>query len=140
MSNKRFVLDTNVLISSIAFPDSLPDQVLRKALTDGVLMFSLATIAEFKEVLFRPKFDRYINRKLRQDFFFEIVTSSMLVTAKPCGVICRDGKDQKFLEILAEGEVNTLITGDQDLLVLKAIGDCQIVAPTTFLEMYLGSE
>ena len=66
MSNKRFVLDTNVLISSVAFPNSLPDQVLRQVLTDAVLIFSLATIAEFKEVLFRPKFDRYINRKLRQ--------------------------------------------------------------------------
>ncbi len=133
MSNKRFVLDTNVLISSVAFPNSLPDQVLRQVLTDAVLIFSLATIAEFKEVLFRPKFDRYINRKLRQAFFFEIVTSAMLVSAKPCDVICRDNKDQKFLEILAEGEVNVLITGDRDLLVLKSIGDCEIVSPTTFL-------
>jgi len=133
MSNRRFVLDTNVLISSIAFPDSLPDRVLRKVLTDGVLIFSHATIAEFREVLFRPKFDRYINQALRQDFFFEIVTSAMLVTTKPCDVICRDGKDQKFLEILAEGEVDFLITGDQDLLVLKSIGDCQIVSPTISL-------
>jgi putative PIN family toxin of toxin-antitoxin system len=133
MSTKRIVLDTNVLISSIAFPNSLPDQTLRKVLTGGVLIFSHATIAEFKEVLFRPKFDRYINQKLRQDFFFEIVTSAMLVKAKPCDVICRDGKDQKFLEILAEGEVGLLITGDQDLLVLKNVGDCQIVSPATFL-------
>ena len=139
MSNKRFVLDTNVLISSIVFPKSLPDQVLRKVLTDGVLIFSHATIAEFNEVLLRPKFDRYISQKLRQEFFFEIATSAMLVTAKPCDVICRDGKDQKFLEILAEGEVDLLITGDQDLLVLKNIGDCQIASPTTFLGIRAGT-
>ena len=135
MSNKRFVLDTNILISSIVFPNSVPDQVLRKVLADGVLIFSHATIAEFKEVLFRPKFDRYINHKLRQAFFFEIVTSAILVTAKPCDVVCRDSKDQKFLEIIDEGEVDLLITGDQDLLVLNSIGDCQIVSPTSFLEI-----
>lgn len=70
MSNKRFVLDTNVLISSIAFANSMPDRVLRRALTEGVLIFSLATIEAFKEVLLRPKFDRYISQKLRQEFFF----------------------------------------------------------------------
>jgi len=135
MSSKRFVVDTNVLISSIAFANSLPDRVLRKVLADGVLIFSLATIAEFEEVLFRPKFDRYLSQNLRQQFFFEVVTSAMLVTARPCHVICRDRSDQKFLEILAEGEVDFLLTGDQDLLVLKSIGDCQIATPAMFLGM-----
>lgn len=133
MIDKRFVIDTNVLISSIAFVNSLPDQTLRATLTKGVLVFSQATIEEFQEVLLRPKFERYISHKKRQDFFIEIVTSSILVDAKPCNTICRDKRDQKFLELLEEGHVDVLISGDQDLLVLEKVGDCRILSPSDFL-------
>jgi putative PIN family toxin of toxin-antitoxin system len=133
MTNKRFVIDTNILISSVAFANSPPDQALRKALADGILVFSRATIEEFKEVLFRPKFDRYISQNSRRTFFFEIVTSALVVEAKPCSVICRDSKDQIFLELLAKGDVDTIISGDQDLLILEGIGNCQIISPSRFL-------
>lgn len=126
MSSQRFIVDTNILLSSIAFQGSLPDQVLKKILTDGVLVFSQETLDEFKDVILRPKFDRYIRRELRQNFFFEIATSALLVEPKPCKVICRDPKDQKFLEIHHEAE--QIISGDKDLLVVEQVGNCRIMS------------
>lgn len=135
MTDARYIVDTNILVSSIAFSNSIPAQALSKALTSGVLIFSEATIAEFKEVLFRPKFDRYISKSLRQKFIFEIITSAIVVDPHPCETLCRDPKDQKFLELINHGIPNAIITGDQDLLVLSKVDNCPIMTPTNFLHL-----
>ncbi len=137
MNEYRFVVDTNVLVSSIAFPNKLPSQALRKAISEGVLVFSQDTIAEFKNVLLRPKFDRYIVKRLREAFLVEIVTSALLVNSPPCKVTCRDPNDQKFLDVVDTGDVDFLVSGDKDLLVLKKIGKCSIVSPAEFLQLSL---
>lgn len=133
MNNPRFVIDTNVLVSSIAFPTKPPNQALRKAINQGVLVFSRDTIAEFKDVLLRPKFDKYIVKRLREAFLVEIVTSALVVDSSPCKVVCRDPNDQKFLEVVDTGDVDFLVSGDKDLLVLEKIGKCSIVSPAKFL-------
>ncbi len=135
MSNFRFVIDTNVLVSSIAFPKQPPHLALHKALDKGVLVFSRDTIAEFKEVLLRPKFDKYIQKRLREAFIVEIVTSALVVDSSPCKTHCRDPTDQKFLEIVNTGDVDFLISGDKDLLVLQRVGKCTIVSPAEFLKL-----
>ena len=48
--------------------------------------------------------------------------------------ICRDAKDDKFLEVAVNGKADYLITGDRDLLVLHPFREIQIVSPATFLE------
>jgi putative PIN family toxin of toxin-antitoxin system len=137
MNKYRFVVDTNVLVSSIAFPNKLPSQALRKAISEGVLIFSQDTIAEFKDVLLRPKFDRYIGKRLREAFLVEIVTSALLVNSSLCKVTCRGPKDQKFLDVVDSGDVDLLVSGDKDLLVLEKIGRCSIVSPAEFLQLSL---
>ncbi len=120
MSDKpRIIIDTNILISSMAFMESVPQQAVNRALELGVLLFTLATLEEFKEVILRPKFDKYIERDLRIAYFFEISTSSLMVKPKACSHVCRDLNDQKFLEAYQGGEAEYLISGDQDLLILK---------------------
>ena len=137
MNKYRFVVDTNILVSSIAFPNKLPSQALRKAISEGVLVFSQDTIAEFKDVLLRPKFDRYIGKRLREAFLVEIVTSALLVNSSPCKATCRDPNDQMFLDIVDSGDVDFLVSGDKDLLVLEKTGKCSIVSPAEFLQLSL---
>lgn len=55
----RFVVDTNVFVSAIALPRSVPRHAVDKALARGLLLFSEATLGELSEVLFRSKFDHY---------------------------------------------------------------------------------
>ena len=49
--------------------------------------------------------------------------------------ICRDAKDDKFLEVAVNGKADYLITGDRDLLVLHLFRDIQIITPAAFLEL-----
>ncbi len=137
MSNPLFIVDTNVLVSSVVFRNSTPSNALKKALTEGVLVFTQETMDEFREVVLRPKFDAYVTRQKRQAFYGEMVSSALKVKTKPCNIKCRDPKDQKFLEALTDEKIDYLITGDQDLLVLKQINSCQIITPAEFLKQKL---
>lgn len=48
--------------------------------------------------------------------------------------ICRDPDDAWILVTAAAGEVDVIVTGDKDLLVLKRFGSIPIVNPRGFLE------
>ena len=130
----RVVVDTNVLISAVAFVGSIPQRALKKALLEGVLIFTKETSQEWKEVLHRPKFDRYIDKGSRIAFFFEVMTTAMMVDPKPCSYQCRDNKDQIFLEAYEGGYADYLMSGDEDLLVLKS-KSLNILTPQEFLDI-----
>lgn len=48
--------------------------------------------------------------------------------------ICRDPKDDKFLEVAVNGTATYIISGDNDLLVLHPFRAIPIVTPRTFLD------
>lgn len=48
--------------------------------------------------------------------------------------ICRDPKDDKFLEVAVNGQATSLMTGDQDLLILHPFRSIPIVTPRTFVD------
>ena len=60
MSDLRFVVDTNALISSVLIAASVPDLAVQKARQTGILLFSEATFEELSRVIMRPKLDRYV--------------------------------------------------------------------------------
>lgn len=68
----------------------------------------------------------------RQIFITKYITSSELVTIKEKIVVCRDVKDNKFLELAVNGNADIIITGDQDLLVLNPFQDIKITTPENF--------
>jgi len=43
--------------------------------------------------------------------------------------VCRDPKDDKFLELAVDGQTQMLVTGDKDLLALSPYRDIQILTP-----------
>jgi uncharacterized protein len=47
--------------------------------------------------------------------------------------ICRDKKDNMFLDCAYSCQAKFIISGDDDLLSLKEISDIQIIQPHTFL-------
>jgi predicted nucleic acid-binding protein len=46
--------------------------------------------------------------------------------------LCRDPKDDKFIDLALNGEASYLITGDSDLLVLNPIQNTSVINPRTF--------
>ena len=51
----RVVADTNVLVSRLILPQSIPAKVIRQAELESVLLFSDATMSGLADVLSRPK-------------------------------------------------------------------------------------
>jgi putative PIN family toxin of toxin-antitoxin system len=133
MNKLRFVIDTNVLVSSILIKKSSSDATLKKARSLGNLLFSEATFQELQTTLSRSKFDRYVSLQVRSEFIFRLRLESELVEIVERIDLCRDEKDNKFLEVAINGKAEYLITGDNDLLVLRPFKDVKIMTINEFL-------
>jgi putative PIN family toxin of toxin-antitoxin system len=55
-----------------------------------------------------------------------------LVTITERVAVCRDPKDDKFLELALNGRADLIISGDADLLVLDQFRNIPIIDPATF--------
>ena len=49
--------------------------------------------------------------------------------------LCRDPKDDKFLELAVDGEAHWLVTGDQDLLALSPFRTVTVLTPAQVLAL-----
>ncbi len=132
-SSPRFVLDTNVLVSRLILPNSVPAQAVRTALQAGQLVMSDAMHAEIRRVLSRSKFDRYLAEKDRQEFFRDLFEISELVPILFCIRACRDPKNNAILELAVNGSADFILTGDEDLLTLGSFHEIPIWTPAQYL-------
>jgi len=134
-SKMRFVLDTNVIVSSILFAGSKPRQVFNKAVTRGVILLSQPVIDELVEVLNRPKFDRYLIEEERKNTLETLVKEAEIVAITQTITACRDPKDDKYLELAVNGNAGFIISGDNDLLILNPFQGILILNPEDFLQL-----
>jgi putative PIN family toxin of toxin-antitoxin system len=130
----RLVLDTNILISAALRNGSFPHLALLKARTEARLLASDETLAEFREVLMREKFDRFVDRALREGLFLEYERLCTRVPVAHPIRACRDPKDDKFLEVAVHGRADAIVTGDADLLDLNPFRGIAILTPREYLE------
>jgi putative PIN family toxin of toxin-antitoxin system len=135
MTKRRFVIDTNTLVSSILIATSVPNLALQAIRESGAILISTETLAELQKVMNRKKFDKYVTIEIRSEFIRQIIQESELIEIEEPIIACRDPKDDKFLEVAVNGNADYLITGDRDLLVLHPFRDIQIITPATFIEL-----
>jgi uncharacterized protein len=135
MASLRVVLDTNVLVSALAYPESLPGRILsawREGEVDLVLSrYILDEMISVLPRLPRIKLTPAEIRDLADSFLFmaEIVEPS----TEPDESL-RDPADQMVLRTLRASQADYLITGDKDLL---ALGErYPIVTPAAFWERH----
>jgi putative PIN family toxin of toxin-antitoxin system len=130
---RRWVIDTNVLVSWMLRPPSVPGRAVDQAIDLGRLLFSKETHRELLSVIRRPKFDRYVRLDRRVAFLVRL--DDLIDWVQPTRAIraCRDPKDDKFLEAAVHGSADALITGDADLLALHPFHDIPILSPDRFL-------
>jgi uncharacterized protein len=132
----RFVVDTNVLISALLFKTSVPFQAIELAEKQGIILYSEATLNELEQVLNRKKFNKYLSLEDRQLFFLKFISSSQLVSITENITVCRDEKDNKFLDLAVSGNANVIVTGDMDLLVLNPFESVEIITPDLFIDRF----
>jgi putative PIN family toxin of toxin-antitoxin system len=133
-TRERVVVDTNVLVSQLVLPFSVPDEAVRKAVTSGRLLFSDSTMKELAGVLSRPKFDRYVSSENRVQFLSGLCSIGEFVPIIRVVHECRDPRDDKFLEVALNGKADLILIGDADLLALHPWREITIVSPTSFLK------
>ena len=127
----KVVLDTNVLISAIAFGGK-PKEVLDLVLEEKIIaLTSPILLAEFKEV-YRKKFSL-----LEEDF--ELTVRSIeeifeILQPKKTLHILNDEDDNRVLEAAVEGKCSFIVTGDADLLTLGTFRKIIILTPSDFLQ------
>ena len=131
---ERVVVDTNVLVSRLILPQSIPAQALRRAELDARLLVSEATMYELADVLARPKLDPYVSLEDRQQFIRQLGRVAEFVPIVQLVRECRDPRDDKFLELGLNGSADVIITGDDDLLGLHPWREIAILSPTKYLK------
>lgn len=136
-NKRRFVLDTNVLVSAFLFDSSPPGRALRWVRSHGTLLLSDQTVDELAGVLSRKKLDRYVLRSDRDDFVAALLRDGEMISVTERVAACRDSKDDKLLELALDGRADAIVTGDGDLLALHPFRGLVILAPAVFLERIL---
>ena len=129
----RVVLDTNVLVSAALYPASPPGQALEYVAERGSLLISNYTILELRQVILRPRFQRYLVPAKAREFLASVLRIAEPVTVSEPIIACRDPEDDKFLELAVSGDATHIVSGDRDLLDLHPFRGISIVTPRQFL-------
>lgn len=75
----------------------------------------------------------HISIEERQDFLRLLVRIAEPVTVSRGVRVCRDPKDDKFLEVAVNGRADLIVSGDDDLLVLDPFRGIPIVTATVYV-------
>jgi uncharacterized protein len=132
-SRGRYVFDTNVLVSALLFQRSKPRQAFELAFLNGPVLVSDTLLIELRDVLNRPKFDRYVAQTERVAFVVNLNVNGEKGVVNVSIQACRDPKDKHILELAASGGATCIVTGDGDLLALDPLQSIPIRTPDAFL-------
>jgi putative PIN family toxin of toxin-antitoxin system len=135
MADLRVVLDTNVLVSGLAYPGSVPGRIVSVWRQGGLdVVLSRYILDEMSRVL--PRLTR-VGLSLGE--IRDLVDSFMFLAdiVEPDGgrdENLRDPADQQILGTLLASKADYLITGDKDLLAFAE--KYPLVTPAVFWERH----
>ena len=142
MAALRVVLDTNVLLSGIAYPASVPGKILAAWRHGSVdVLLSAYILDELRRVLPRLAHRHGLTLAEIEDLADALSIQAEVIEPLPgLEPDLRDAADQPvlgtLLAALKTSEVNYLITGDKDLLALAE--RYPIVTPAKFWATHAG--
>jgi len=109
----RVVLDTNVVVSAFLSPAGVPAIIVRLALNrDLDICVNAAILAEYEQVLVRPKFSDRIHHSDIQRFMEIVYNIGVKIDALPSQINSIDETDRKFFDLAVAADA-ALITGNK---------------------------
>ena len=131
MASLRVVLDTNVIVSGLAYPASIPGRIV-SAWREGGLEVTLSRyiVDEVRRVLPRLSHIRRTPGEIEDLIDSMIFLADIVDPNEEKEPTLRDPADQKVLATLLASTADYLITGDKDLLALAE--KYSIVTPAAF--------
>jgi putative PIN family toxin of toxin-antitoxin system len=136
MNEKHFVIDTNVFVSAMLFPQSIPKKAVDKALASGRLVLSRAVIQELADKFSSKKFDRHVSLTDRLLYIETIISLGLSVEPKEFVKVCRDPNDDMLLDLALASSANCIISGDKALLELNPFRGVPIISAAEFVRQY----
>lgn len=138
MASLRVVLDTNVLLSGIAYPASVPGKILAAWRHGSVeVLLSPYILEELRRVLPRLRSRHSLNQAEIDDLVETLwIQADVIEPAEEKDARLRDVNEQPVLGTLRAAQAHYLITGDKDLLALAT--HYPIVTPAEFWQAHGG--
>lgn len=125
---RRVLVDTNVLLAALVFPEGVAAQAFLKVLAEDQLVLTQWVLDEMREVVERKWPDRHLH--LEQ---FLASLEYELASATSSHVTIRDARDQPILDAGIAAAVDILLTGDKDFLAIE-IDQPRILTPRGYLD------
>ena len=131
----KAVFDTNVLVAAFLTEGLCSDLLLRARKQTFDLVLCDDIIREFEGIL-KKKF------KLSSNDLYEITSivseavSEILDHLSPVPRICRDPNDDMIIACAIDAAADYIVTGDEDLLILKRYKDIIILNPRNFAAIF----
>jgi uncharacterized protein len=132
------VYDTNVMVSAVLKPGSIPASLVALALTGRVqLCVSSPILAEYRDVLHRPKFG-FEARRI-DAFLAELAHAALPVDPSVRLAVAPDEADNRFLECALEARAEFFVTGNLRHFPSSAFQGIVILEPARFAQVLAGS-
>ena len=138
----RATFDTNIFVRSLIQKDNLANYLISLWL-DGqfILVLSQAIVDEVRGVLLRPDLMRELQyTRTAAMRLINLLPQANIVEVTSSVELCRDPKDDKFIDCAISGRVQFLVSYDKDLIddakLKRALFEfgVEIVEPPNFLE------
>jgi putative PIN family toxin of toxin-antitoxin system len=140
VAKARIVFDTNVVLSALLFTHGRLSWLVDHWQAGGcVPLVSRATAWELTRILAYPKFRLSPDEQLEALGGY-IPFCETVNVLKSCPAVCRDGRDQAFLDLAESGKADLLVTGDEDLLVLAGQTSFVIETPEDYRHRFTGTD
>jgi uncharacterized protein len=98
------IFDASTFVSAALKTDSLPERALLRAIdSPNRLILSQQVEDEYREVIFRPKFDRFVSVERRQQILDIVLVAAARIEPAETVWECHDPKDDKYLALAAAG-------------------------------------
>ena len=130
----RLVLDTNLLVSALLKPGSVPDRLLTLIWEGAAIVLYDARITdEYRSVLARSKF-RSIDRARIDEVFAQLLAhGEEIADAREWTAAMRDDDDRIFVEVALAGLADAIVTGN--LKDYPRDQGFEVLPPATMLAM-----
>ena len=127
----KVVIDTSVLVSD-AFRDRTPEEVILFVTGQDAFHWIVSDeiLAEYREVLSRPKFD--LSEEILNQWIEMLESSTIEIDVDLEIDFPRDRKDAKFIACALAAQADFFISGDHDFNEARQMMDTTIISVSLF--------
>jgi putative PIN family toxin of toxin-antitoxin system len=135
---QKIVIDTNVIVSSL-IQRSYPYKIIYELFVDDLFLLCVSEelMAEYYEVLARPKFERFADFCGKaENLLADIETKCKKFVPKITLDFIKDKDDNMILELADECKADFIITGNTNDFTFSEYNQTKIISPKEYWESH----